>query len=319
MNEKVLIYLDQNILQYDFEDKIKLSNDSEIAWVYSDEHFNEINRKEDSRFFDVLERIKARKIKVKLNDKFEITDECILLNYDDPKKLYDQYLECINEYKSASFLFYPLQVFFHGNTDSLDPKKYISDYKHTLIDLTKDIFNVLNNQDFQLQFNNQIDLVCENLEKTLISAKDQIKPLDKMRKLFTSNQFSNLDDKDGLIIDQIWNEISEKIMPLTKDQFFGKEVLPFLNPVSSNQKQLIFSGIVQCHSALNFLGYWPDEGLPKMSKIFGITSDASHIAHSYFCSGIISADNRLCQKAKAIYEYFGKAKTVFQLKFEDQK
>jgi len=99
MKEGIFIYLDQNIIQYDFEKKINLSNDSKFVWVYSDEHFNEINWKEDSRFFKVLERLKARKIKIKLNDKFEITNECILLNYDDPKKLYDQYLETLSEYK----------------------------------------------------------------------------------------------------------------------------------------------------------------------------------------------------------------------------
>lgn len=307
MKKGIFIYLDQNIIQYDFEKKINLSNDSKFVWVYSDEHFNEINRKEDSHFFKVLERLKARKIKIKLNDKFEITNECILLNYDDPKKLYDQYLETVSEYKPYSFLFNPLQTFFYGNVDSMEPSKYVTDIKQSLIELTKELPE---------EYTEQIDSVCEQLESNLISAKPQIKPLNKMRKLWTKSQFSNLDEKNGSIIDQIWNEIDEKVKPITKDQFFGKEILPFISPKNADKKQLIFLGIVQCHSALNFLGYWPDEGLPKTSKIFGINSDASHIAHSFFCSGIISADNRLCQKAKAIYEYFGKNKIVVQVKID---
>jgi len=307
MKEGIFIYLDQNIIQYDFEKKINLSNDSKFVWVYSDEHFNEINRKEDSRFFKVLERLKARKINIKLNDKFEIMDECILLNYDDPKKLYDQYLETLSEYKSLSDLFSPLQTFFFGNVDSIEPSKYVADFKQSLIELTKELPE---------EYTEQIDSAGEQLESTLISAKPQIKPLNKTRKLFTKSQFSNLDEKNGSIIDQIWNEIEKKVKPITKDQFFGKEILPFISPKNADKKQLIFLGIVQCHSALNFLGYWPDEGLPKKSKIFGINSDASHIAHSFFCSGIISADNRLCQKAKAIYEYFGKNKIVVQVKID---
>jgi len=307
MKEGIFIYLDQNIIQYDFEKTINLSNDSKFVWVYSDEHFNEINRKEDSRFFKVLERLKARKIKIKLNDKFEITNECILLNYDDPKKLYDQYLETLSEYKSLSDLFSPLQTFFFGNVDSIEPSKYVADFKQSLIELTKELPE---------EYTEQIDSAGEQLESTLISAKPQIKPLNKTRKLFTKSQFSNLDEKNGSIIDQIWNEIEKKVKPITKDQFFGKEILPFISPKNADKKQLIFLGIVQCHSALNFLGYWPDEGLPKKSKIFGINSDASHIAHSFFCSGIISADNRLCQKAKAIYEYFGKNKIVVQVKID---
>lgn len=307
MKEGIFIYLDQNIIQYDFEKKINLSNDSKFVWVYSDEHFNEINRKEDSRFFKVLERLKARKIKIKLNDKFEITNEYILLNYDDPKKLYDQYLETLSEYKSLPDLFSPLLTFFYGNVDSIEPSKYVADFKQSLIELTKEL---------PKEYTKQIDSVGEQLESALISAKAQIKPLNKTRKLFTKSQFSNLDEKNGPIIDQIWNEIDEKVKPITKDQFFGKEILPFIFPKNADKKQLIFLGIVQCHSALNFLGYWPDEGLPKKSKIFGINSDASHIAHSFFCSGIISADNRLCQKAKAIYEYFGKNKIVVQVKID---
>ncbi len=307
MKEDIFIYLDQNIIQYNFEKKINLSNDSKFVWVYSDEHFNEINRKEDSRFFEVLERLKARKIDIKLNDKFEITNECILLNYDDPKKLYDQYLETVSKYKPYSFLFNPLQTFFYGNVDSMEPSKYVTDIKQSLIELTKELPE---------EYTEQIDSVCEQLESNLISAKPQIKPLNKMRKLWTKSQFSNLDEKNGSIIDQIWNEIDEKVKPITKDQFFGKEILPFISHKNADKKQLIYFGIVQCHSALNFLGYWPDEGLPKTSKIFGINSDASHIAHSFFCSGIISADNRLCQKAKAIYEYFGKNKIVVQVKID---
>lgn len=316
MKEGIFIYLDQNIIQYDFEKKINLSNDSKFVWVYSDEHFNEINRKEDSRFFKVLERLKARKIKIKLNVKFEITNEYILLNYDDPKKLYDQYLETVSEYKRSSFLFYPLQTFFYGNVDSMEPSKYVADFKQGLIELTKELFEIVDDKSLQLQCTEQIDSVCEQLESNLISAKPQIKPLNKMRKQLTKSQFSNLDEKNGSIIDQIWNEIDEKVKPITKDQFFGKEILPFISPKNADKKQLIFLGIVQYHSALNFLGYWPDEGLPKKSKIFGINSDASHIAHSFFCSGIISADNRLCQKAKAIYEYFGKNKIVVQVKID---
>ena len=36
----------------------------------------------------------------------------------------------------------------------------------------------------------------------------------------------------------------------------------------------------------------------------------THIAHGFFYKGIISADDRLCRKAKAIYEYYGKTNNV---------
>ena len=85
MNQKNLIYLDQNLLQYDFEGKIRISNNQDIQWVFSEEHFNEISRNESEReqYFEVLERLKAIKIKVKLADDFTWTNGYDLFEYSD--------------------------------------------------------------------------------------------------------------------------------------------------------------------------------------------------------------------------------------------
>lgn len=303
------------MLQYDFEEKINISINSNFEWVYSDEHFNEINRKEDSRFFEVLEKIKARKIKIKLNDKFEITNEAIIHDYQNPKMSYDEYFDTIDQYKETSLLFYPLQSLFYGNVNAIEPAQYIEDFKKQLFLITKEIFHGIEDKGIQIENEKYINSVAKELENALISAKSQVKPLHKMRKMIANKQFSNLNEKDGIIIDQIWNVIGQKMQLITKDQFFGKEKLPFYQPKTINRSQPIFLGVAQCHAALNFLGYWPDEGLPRISKIYGINSDASHVAHSYFCYGIISADYRLCMKARAIYEYFGKDKNVFHVQF----
>ena len=105
---------------------------------------------------------------------------------------------------------------------------------------------------------------------------------------------------------------------IAKDQLFGKEKLPFLDDTTKMDNQTILAGITQCHSILNYLGYWPDEKLTRPSKIFGINSDASHIVHGFFCQGILSADDRLCKKARAIYEYYGKTNNVFQVLFDEE-
>ena len=51
-----------------------------------------------------------------------------------------------------------------------------------------------------------------------------------------------------------------------------------------------------------------------------IRSDSgfSNIVHGYFCQGILSADDRLCKKARAIYEYYGKTNNVFQVVFDEE-
>ena len=61
------IYLDKNVLHYDFEGTIRIEPIENVCFVYSDEHFNEISRFEDERIFDVVSRIKARKLKVILD------------------------------------------------------------------------------------------------------------------------------------------------------------------------------------------------------------------------------------------------------------
>lgn len=313
MNSQSIIYIDQNIIQYIYEDKLDLNVDDKIIWTYSDEHFGEINRHNDeNQCFDVLEHLKARKIKIQLDSKYRTTDKCILYDYDNPRILYSDYLDTINDYKQISTLFTPLQTFFYGNTESLNIDHYIEQFKSNLKSLSTDII------DYNDSIGNIIDTITEQLKASLKEAQNQIQPLDKTRTTITKKQLSDLKHEDGVIMDQIWTHVKHYFenISITKDQLFGKEKLPFLNSFSDVNKQTIFEGIAQCHALLNSLGYWPDEKLTRPSKIFGINSDASHIAHGFFCHGILSADDRLCRKARAIYEYYGKTDNVFQVVFD---
>lgn len=311
MEQKLLIYLDQNLLQYDFEGKIRILKDQDIQWVFSEEHFNEISRNESEReqYFNVLNRLKARKLKLKMDGNFKLTNECELLEYSDPKLLYENYLQTIDDYKDTMTFFNPLQTFFFGNKSALDIDSFPLNFKNIISGLTEGIGGLDKNE----QFLSAVESIGSHLGNGLESAKDNIQPLDKVRKQLTKDQLSNIKDDNGDIIDQIWNKVGKSLLPMTKDQFFGKEIVPQRSNDTSDKKQKLFLGIVQCHTALNFLGYWPDAGLPKESKLFGINSDASHIAHGFFCSGIISADDRLCKKARAIYQYFGKTGGVYKV------
>lgn len=317
MSSKSLIYIDQNIIQYIYEGKLNLNVDNNIIWAYSDEHFGEINRHNDeNQCFDVLEYLKARKVKIQLDNKYKITDECVLYHYEDPRVLYNEYLDTINEYKNISIQFAPLQTFFYGNTESLNIDNYIDLFKSNLNSLTQDIVD--DNKTLGKLYDSLISNVTEQLKSSLNASQNKIQPLDKTRKLITKKQLSDLKHEDGIIVDQIWTHVNHYFekYSISKDQLFGKDKLPFLTNRTEESKQTVVEGIVQCHTLLNHLGYWPDEKLTRPSKIFGINSDASHIAHGFFCTGILSADDRLCRKARAMYEYFGKTDSVFQLVFE---
>jgi hypothetical protein len=301
------IYIDHNIIQYDYDSIIRLNSTDDYCFVYSDEHFNEFNRKEDDRFFDVLRRIKARKIKIKLDSKFQITNEATVLNYVDPRMLYDQYLTTIEDSKKYTELFKRIQPYCMGNKDAIIPEQVKERFISQQNDLLASI-EVLPN-DIIAKYGELIEIIGENLNLALQEAKSTILPIEKMRKKISSVNLSELKKGQVKIIDQIWDIVKDKFPGISKDQLFGKEKLIATYP----SNDCLFLKIVQCHSILNTLGYYPDKGLTLVNKVNGINSDASHIAHSIFCSALLSADDHLCKKAIAIFEYYEINTSVLQL------
>jgi len=303
MNKVPYIYLDENIIQYAYENIIKIDNVNNVEWIFSDEHFNEIERSKSLKYLDVLKKLKARRIQIKLNDKYQILNEAYIHEYKDPEEVYNEYKNNIALTNENNIDFASLQVFMFGNKEIIDIDQYVNDYILSIENMMKPIFEYIKNTELKISYKAKLDKLKEDLTNTLKIASTKIKPIEEIRKKIVGQHLSTLNIDSGLIIDQIWSKIQEKNdkLPITKDQFFGKERMPFL---SDYDNWPLFLGISQCHSVLNYLGYWPDEGLKKISKIYGINSDSSHIGHAAFCTGIISADDRLCKKAKAIYDYF---------------
>ncbi len=302
MKQKPYIYLDENIIQYVHEKKIKLDEIENVEWIFSDEHLIEIERSRNLDILDVLKELRARRIKIKLNDKFQILNEAIIDEYKNPKEIYKEYKDNTAFAEEINMDFAALQVFIFGNKEIIDIEQYVDKYILSIKKLIKPTFEFINNKKYEFSYELMINKLKKDLLNSLKTASKQLKPVEEIRKKIVKLPLSNLDEKNGLIIDQIWEKIIENNnLIFTKDQFFGKEKMPFYNGCDIWST---FLGISQCHSALNYLGYWPDKGLKKISKIHGINSDSSHIGHAAFCAGIISADDRLCKKAKAIYQYF---------------
>lgn len=303
-----LIYLDQNIIQYDYEGLLQLKPIDDYTYVYSDEHFNEINRKEDERFFDVLRRIKARKIKLVLDKKFKITNQIVLLDYSDPRSLYDSYIETIGDLKKHSELFYKIQPFLMGNKEAIVPETIGVTFLKNQQELINSIDCIPD--DIMKQLSGLMTLIGDGLQETLKKAESEILPLEKLRKQISKKNLSELEIKDGTIIDNIWEEIKDCFPGVDKDELFGK------NAFLPNDNNSMFESVVKCHNILNTIGYYPDKGLSKESKVYGINSDASHLGHSIFCSALLSADDHLCKKANAIFEYLNLKTVIMQLSFK---
>ncbi len=310
MRQLFKVYLDQNVLQYDFEGKIKIPNSDQVQYIYSDEHFNEITRWENDGYFSVLKRLKARKIGCNLDSNSKFTDNDFLFDYADPKTMYEEYKDTIKNNESTGNLLQLLQVFFSGNKTITTPKEINRISQDTMKELLGDSFRYLGNSELESKYNLLAKTIGDQLENFI---RDQeFFSLDKIRKKLTKKILSNLDPKDGLVIDQIWNLINDEITGIDKDQLFGKVAFYFQSDFLYSK----FQNVIHCHSLLNTLGYWPDGGLAKMSKIYGINSDALHLAYSIFCDGIMSGDDRMCKKGEAIFAYIDIRTKIFKLKMD---
>ncbi|MDH5718918.1 MAG: hypothetical protein OEZ22_14925 [Spirochaetia bacterium] len=297
MLEKGTYYLDQNMLFYAEEENFDFPISNNIIWVYSNEHFNEIERQGNIKFLKVLNDIKAKYIEVKLDKNFKITENAMIHENKDSHILYNSYLESISEI--PVFNLSPLLSFFYGNISAIEPAEYIKNFKDSLIKIQDLIYNEIKDTELMKQYNEIFEKDTNEFDKSIIEASKSIGPLKEMRKKLTDKQCSDLDIKNGKIINQIWDRLNVDNV-ISKDIFFGKEPYSF----QEIDKIPTFLGISQCYSALNFIGYWPDEGLSKLSKIYGINSDASHVGHAAFCSALVSGDDRMLKKAEAIYDYF---------------
>ena len=91
------IYLDHNILDDLSKNRMTLEVPDDTIWVYSDENFNEIKRARDMRFLDVLRQLKARKLELEFDNQFRLTGRAFLHDYCEPKDMYQQWLDNINE------------------------------------------------------------------------------------------------------------------------------------------------------------------------------------------------------------------------------
>ena len=65
---------------------------------------------------------------------------------------------------------------------------------------------------------------------------------------------------------------------------------------------------------LNAIGYKTDKDWLKEDRFVAAHSDGNHASFGAFADEFISMDKRLCEKARAVYQYFGIATEVVHLK-----
>ena len=290
------IYLDHNILDDLSKNRMTLEVPDDTIWVYSDENFNEIKRARDMRFLDVLRQLKARKLELEFDNQFRLTGRAFLHDYCEPKDMYQQWLDNINEIHVDECIQSQMQFLIR-----LAGADNYSEILHQHNKLKEFLYALLSPH----------DLITDEIESQIEQAVEDIKlvthgQLQNAQSLVTSRaaigtgngRASNLSIKDNPL-KLIWDMLRDNYQGITIDQFYG------FDPLNKQgyEEWPLYLGVVGCHTVLNFLGFHPDKGLNRIEKMPGILSDANHTAMAIYCDAILSKDQKFCAKARAIFAY----------------
>lgn len=301
----IYVYLDHNIIDDISKGDLSLKPSDKVIWVYSNENLVEIKRSGDTRFLNVLESIKARKIELDINSEFKLVGTAKILEYQSPYDINESYLETISGYEIDEKLNNELMSRLFGG----DNKKEILSHPETFEENIKHLLQP--HGLYTNEIETEVKKVRDKLDDFVNGPLQDIKEIEKSRELFGTHngRAGNLSNKDNPI-EEIWKILEKSNIAVTSEQFFGFE--PFDKQGYSDWP--MFLGIVGCHTILNYLGFSPDKGISKAKDIPNIASDGTHIAFAAYCTGLLSRDKKFIAKAKAIYSYKNIGTKVFTYK-----
>lgn len=289
------IYLDHNIIDDISKGNLSLKPSADTVWIYSNENLNEIRRSGNERFLDVLKKIDARFIELKLDNKFRITGEAIIHPSLNPYDVYDNYIESVGDLENEEYLFKDLLGRLHG-ADNKDDILGLPENFEKYIEELLEPHDLYNNE-----LKHKVFEVSSNLKHFSGNGLQNIESLEETRKSFGTNKGrATLTEEYDNPLEELWQRIKKELPnELTSEKFYG------FDPVNKEQYYdwPIYLGIVGCHGVLNLVGYRPDKGLSNIEELSGIMSDGAHIAYGAYCQGLLTRDKRLTSKAKAIYKF----------------
>jgi hypothetical protein len=279
----------------------KLRPDPSVLWVYSNEHFAETERAGgDTRFLDVLRDLKAQKLELELNERFQITGTAHLLGDGDPHALYNAWRDARAEvpFRGEYLTAIGSRLFGADNYDVLE--RLPEEFEHEVLALLSSAGLLDEAQEAA------VAAAREVMTKVVAEHLAERPHLESQREAFGTQggRAGNLAAHNNPL-EELWT-IMCKACPaivgaVTADQFFGFDPPPFYE--HGYDEWPMYLGIVGCYTALNMVGLRPDDGLSRIDRMPAIMSDASHAGHAAYCDALISADRRFCDKAKAIYRY----------------
>lgn len=295
---KPLIYIDQNIIGLQLQDRLNLKKRDDAIWVYSKEHFAEIKRaQKPEKYLDVLDIWDAKLLELNIDGNFRITGQATLHETGCPYQHFDNYIKATNEASLDDSIFDPIQVWVNGGA-----------CEDVLIDLperfAQEVLNLTSGLSLgDIKMLDEVPSIRDALDSMILQMLSNGNDIHKTRNALGDEKGAIGSIKGRNQIVQIWDKISatSHLTDISCDQFFG------FDPADKQGYEVwpMYLGIVGCNSVLDILGFQAERKCRKLDRIQNVRSDACHMAMGAFCSAFLSEDKRLIKRAKAIYEYKG--------------
>lgn len=297
MNEH-LVYIDQNVIGLQLNGKLNLHENGGILWVYSEEHFSEIKRSNESeKYLKVLNDIGAKLLAPILNEDKIPTDKAEIIYDGTPFFHYQNYIEANNGVDFDDTIFDPLHVWLNGGGSICGLKGVSNSILDQVHKLTPELHFEKN------ELHNKINLVKPEFDLMVDQMISNGNDILKTRAAFGDEKGSIGSISGERQIEEIWEIVSPIFseVDISCDQFFGFES----NGKQESEQWPVYLGIISCCAIMDILGFQSEKKCRKINKLPNVKSDSIHIAMGAYCSAILSEDERLIKRAKAIYEYKG--------------
>lgn len=305
---KPVIYADLNVYRYLAYDELDIVEPERFIWAYSHTHLDEMSRGGNTDGLDGMAKLNAVEISDVLDANFRSVGNVRIFDPVDVRQRYADHLEAISETGNTEEILieHIIRVFGADNFAelSMTPEQLVEQVE----ELTTGADSASRKAVLDKAKHVSIEMT-ESIDQFLV---DQM-PIDKTRNMMGigSEKRKVLEGSDSPI-DDIWELIKSAMGDTEKDVFFGFSPNPAMPEMPHNQ----LSAIVGAHTVLNMIGFSLDKGLANRNKILNIMSDSQHVAIASYCQGLLSSDQRLCGKARAIYQYIGSSANVLQYDYD---
>lgn len=325
-----LVYLDQNVI--DAIRKKKLLGliptfHSDYRAVYSDETFREIKRAADGggdaqSFLQVLYDLDAYYIKRTTDSNFVPQNEIVIHSHS-PFELYDEYIGNLNlEYllDAQTLLNQKMMGGLPNMSLSEIELQIVNAYERLLDDIGKSLDNLgeedasqelIDSLKNELKSTREVQLSAyKNVVRQSIRAfqaqidSSELSMLLQFRESLNVNPLHLNNIEPPNVVEQIWQQVSKNEVVASSDtsieQFFGVTKKSYSFPDQDNAPSDHVIGVYQI---LNMVGYHPDKKPHNPNSFVSTSSDMVHASMGYYCSAIISCDDRFVKKTSAAYDF----------------